>query len=273
MMIWGLKLLDRGDDDPLDRRVVAAVAGARRERNVDAVAGARALAGVLDQPRAGREEPVLVQGDRQHAGVVVEGVLGAVAVVDVPVDDRDPLEAVDGAHVLDRDRDVGEDAEAAAFVALGVVAGRPVQRVGVVDVAVPDRLDRLDHAARRERADAVAAGAEGRQFAAVAAAFLAFALDPREVLGGVDAEDLLLGRLAPVERGHLAEQAGDVEDVAQAPLGRRALTVLLGLDQAAGRHVARPGPGVVPGIELVPVEAGRHRQANVFGRRAPGRPI
>src|SRR6185312_1806497 len=200
-----------------------------------------------------------MQGDRQDARVVVEGVLGAVAVVDVPVDDRDPLEAVDGAHVLDRDRDVGEDAEAAPFVALGVVAGRPVQRVGVVDVAVPDRLDRLDHPARRERADAVAAGAEGRQFATVAAAFGAFALDPLEVGGGVDAEDLLLGRLPPRQLDRLAEQAGDVEQVAQATLGRWALAVLLGLDQPTGRQVRRPGSGVVPRVKLVPVETRSHR--------------
>ena len=45
--------------------------------------------------------------------------LGAVAVVDVPVDDRHARQAAGQARVLHRDRDVGEDAEPLAGIALG----------------------------------------------------------------------------------------------------------------------------------------------------------
>ena len=56
---------------------------------------------------------------------------------------------------------------------------------------------------------------------------------------------------APVYDGPLAP--------ADADLTCRGEARPLGLDQAAGRQVRRPGPGVVPGVELIPVEAGRHR--------------
>ena len=55
----------------------------------------------------------------------VEDRLGAVAVVDVPVEDQDPLGAALGDRVGRRDGDVVEQAEAHRPVALGVVARRP----------------------------------------------------------------------------------------------------------------------------------------------------
>ena len=51
------------------------------------------------RPRPGRVVLVLVQRDREHARIGEEDRLGAVAVVDVPVDDRD---AADAAHLPGR---------------------------------------------------------------------------------------------------------------------------------------------------------------------------
>src|SRR3989304_4373672 len=54
---------------------------------------------------------VVVDGDREDARVRVEGLLGAVSVVDVPVDDGDPGETPGLPGVHDADRGVPEDAE------------------------------------------------------------------------------------------------------------------------------------------------------------------
>ena len=74
-----------------------------------------ALAVVLDRAREEREAAVLVERDREHARIVVERALRAVAVVDVPVDDRDAREPARAAQVVRGDRDVAEDAEAHAL--------------------------------------------------------------------------------------------------------------------------------------------------------------
>src|SRR5207249_2788929 len=67
-----------------------------------------------------------------------EQLLGAVAVVAVEVDDRDPLEPELAAQRPQRDHDVVEDAEAARAVARGVVeAAARVE--GVIDLAPRDR--------------------------------------------------------------------------------------------------------------------------------------
>ena len=89
----------------------------------------------LEHPGVGGIEAVLVQRDRQHGRVVEEDLLGAVAVVDVPVDDRHPAEAALALRPARRDRRVVEEAEAHRRVALGVVAGRAQDRERVVDCA------------------------------------------------------------------------------------------------------------------------------------------
>ena len=76
------------------------------------------------RPRAGIERP-LVQRDVEDARVVPEDVLRAVAVVDVPVEDRHPLEPMLRLRRAGRDRDVVEQAEAHRPVGRRVVARGP----------------------------------------------------------------------------------------------------------------------------------------------------
>jgi hypothetical protein len=76
-----------------------------------------------------REEDRLIVGD---------DVLRAVAVVHVPVDDRDAAKAELGLRPARGDCDVVEEAEAHRAVALGVVTGRPRDR----EAAVAHRIDR-----------------------------------------------------------------------------------------------------------------------------------
>ena len=90
-----------------------------------------ALAALTELTGPPWEPAVLVDRDRQHVGIGVERGLRAVAVVDVPVDDRDPSDVVRGDRVHRGERDVGEDAETHRPIGLGVMAGRAHERVGV----------------------------------------------------------------------------------------------------------------------------------------------
>src|SRR6185437_8946272 len=73
--------------------------------------------------RAGIERH-LVAGYVQHARVVAENGLRAVAVVDVEIDDGDTVETVRTERVRGGGRDTVEQAEAHRFVAGRVVSGR-----------------------------------------------------------------------------------------------------------------------------------------------------
>ena len=77
-----------GSTTRVERVRVAVVAGARGQRDVDVAPRRR----VLEPARVRGVEAVLVQRDRQHRRVVEEDLLGPVAVVHVPVDDRHALE-------------------------------------------------------------------------------------------------------------------------------------------------------------------------------------
>ena len=90
--------------------------------------------------------------DVEDVRVVEERVLGAVSVVDVPVDDRDPLEAA-RTRVRRCDRDVVEQAEAHRVVRPRVMPGRPHEGDPSLRAPVEQRIDHRDGAARRELRD------------------------------------------------------------------------------------------------------------------------
>ena len=71
--------------------------------------------------------------------------------VDVPIDDRDPLDPVAGLSLADGDRDVVEEAEAHHGVGGRVMAGRADEREAVVGGAVEHRVDDRQRSARRQR--------------------------------------------------------------------------------------------------------------------------
>ena len=139
----------------------------------------------LARPAGARVERPLVQRDVEDGRVVPEDVLRPVAVVDVPVDDRDPLEAELGLRRARRDRDVVEEAEAHRAVGGRVVAGRPHER----EAAGADRLDRAAGGEQRRLVARLR-----RRRVAVEPGRSVDAADPRDVLGGVAALDLLDGR-------------------------------------------------------------------------------
>lgn len=91
-----------------------------------------------------------MERDREHVGIAVVSHLRAVAVVDVPVDDRYPAHAVNPARMFDSENDIGEYTEAAVAIRLGMVAAGEHQRIRIVNVPPQHGIDCRDAAARRK---------------------------------------------------------------------------------------------------------------------------
>mmetsp|Transcript_34168 Transcript_34168/g.89845 ORF Transcript_34168/g.89845 Transcript_34168/m.89845 type:complete len:341 (+) Transcript_34168:415-1437(+) len=122
-------------DNRLEDRLVGGIVHAVLQRVVDGVVLARRSTHVLDVARAWEVLAKLVERDREHAVRRIEGLLDAVAVVDVDVDVQHAH--VDLEELEDGEHDVVHVAEAARLAGLGMVhAPRPVQhnvRSPVVD--------------------------------------------------------------------------------------------------------------------------------------------
>ncbi len=138
-----------------------------------------------------------MERDEEDAVVVPEDRLRAVAVMHVPVDDRDALEPELALGDARRDGDVVEDAEAHRAAGERVMAGRPHERE-------PSAQRRLDRGARRERRRLVRRlGAERVAVEPDRRVAIANQLD---VLGGVAQEKLVLTRGAPLTPDVLAAE-------------------------------------------------------------------
>ena len=202
----------------------------------------------------------------------------AVAVVDVEVDDRHPLEAEPRLRRPGRDGDVVEDAEAHRAAGERVVAGRTDER----EAAAQRRLDRRPgrergSLERRRGADRVAVEPDR----------VVDRADELDVLGGV-AEQELLGRrraaLAPdvlvreqdrEPLGPLRVAAGRVQ-----PRQRGVRQDVDGLDAPSAFGELRRGravrgkktPPPTPGLLLRGEEGGRRRPSSRFAGRASSPP-
>src|SRR5579884_830093 len=80
-----LEALQRGNDHALESGEIGADATARRHGNVEIVAFARSFAVGADRTGAGRKGAVLMDRNRQHVTLAPENMLGAVAVMNVPI--------------------------------------------------------------------------------------------------------------------------------------------------------------------------------------------
>ena len=142
----GAGFLQCRKDAGLERfaKMVAAVIG--RQRGIEDIA----LAGFA-QCACARIKRHLVRRAVDHAVVIIEDVLRAIAVVHVPVNDRHPLGAIGLLRVPCRDGRLVEQAEAHGGVFLGMVAGRPGCDKGVVGFLFEHRIDGSDGAADRNQ--------------------------------------------------------------------------------------------------------------------------
>ena len=100
----------------------------------------------------------LVHRHVEHLRIALEDVLRAIAVVNVVVDDRDPIDA-ERTGMRRADRDVVVEAEAHGAIAFGMVAGRANQREGPGVPAVDHPLDTLHRSARGQQRHLVGLGA------------------------------------------------------------------------------------------------------------------
>ena len=187
----GLEALERGDHHIDERELVRLAAAAGRQRNVERRADTMTITDVADEAATDRIVVVLVQRDRQHARVVIERVLGAVAVVDIPVHDRNALEAVVELRVARGERRVGKDAIAATKVVLSVVPWRTHERVRIVDGALKDSRDRVHRTTRCEQRDLVPTTAKRRLLAGIATRRVAQLFNARDVVAVVQTRNLI----------------------------------------------------------------------------------
>ena len=107
--------------------------------------GAPAFANAGFRPGAGAGiEGILVGADEQHRRVLLECMLSAVAVMNVPVQDHDLVQAVARLQVARQDGYVVQDAEAHGLVILCMVAGRSHQGEAVADFSVHHTVRQRD---------------------------------------------------------------------------------------------------------------------------------
>jgi hypothetical protein len=131
--------------------------------------------------------------EEQHAGVGIEDILGAVAVVDVPIHDHDPLAAPLGLRVGCGDRHVVEQAETPCPGRLGMVTGRPDQGEGALGAAAEHGLDCGDRGAGGHFGGLDAAGRYRRGIDVEPGILAAQFEDVAEIGAGVNAPQLLPG--------------------------------------------------------------------------------
>ncbi|MBT9137034.1 MAG: hypothetical protein DDT34_02120 [Firmicutes bacterium] len=94
--------------------------------------------------RVGR---AFVDGDKQHFWVGVEKVLGAIAVVDIPIHYGHPPQAICSSRRLGGDSDIVKKAEAHGSVFFGVVAGGATEHKGIFALARHYRLEPCERTA------------------------------------------------------------------------------------------------------------------------------
>ena len=201
--------------------------------------------------------------------VVPERCLGAVAVVGVPVDDRDPLDPV-RAGMERREGRVAEDTAAHPKVGERMMAGGSNERIRVVGVAVDDGVDSHKARAGGEGGDLVARRADGRVEASVAVpggGQLSHALN---VVGGVKPQELVVAGRPWAQRYEPIGKATHLDERLDPAHALRALGVHAGLDEPPRRDDGRGRARVVPEQSLMEGE-GRpfHPALRLSGRSRP----
>ena len=135
-----------GVDQLLERCAIAGITDAGREGYVNVETFAGAESDFVDAAAEGVVR-VLVNADEENGRVVVEHLLGAVAVVNVEVDDEDTICAVALLRMAGSDGYVAEEAEALCVVGPGVVARRPHHGKAVAGGAAHHGVGQLEETA------------------------------------------------------------------------------------------------------------------------------
>ena len=76
----------------------------------------------------------------EQARILLEDCLRAIAMVDVEVDDSDPVKTMNGAGLMGPDGHIVEDAESHGNACLGVMTGRAHRAEGIGDLTAGHRI-------------------------------------------------------------------------------------------------------------------------------------
>ena len=152
-----------------------------------------------------------MQRHRQDVVAVVEALLRAVSVVDVPVEDRDPVDAA-AAGMLGGERDVVEEAVAVRLGRLGVVARRADERVGDLGLSGEDGLAGGEGRSGGREGGVPRAGRDRGRPGEDAAAGEAEVADRLDVGGVVDELELVGARVPSLAAAEVLGERPALED-------------------------------------------------------------
>jgi hypothetical protein len=144
------EVIEGGQHEFVENRREIAISERARERQMERVPAALGEPALPGAPGAGIERRRAVGADEGHVAAAIERVGGAVALVNIPVDDGHPREAQRLSRVFGGDRHVVEHTEAHRARVLGMVTGRTHQRERSLGLARHDRPHGLDGRPRRE---------------------------------------------------------------------------------------------------------------------------
>jgi hypothetical protein len=150
----------RWNDQLIESAEILPVAEVRRQRHIERVTRTRARAHLADGAGA-RIMRILMYRDVHHLRRFVKDLLRAVAVMDIPVDYQDTVEAVIHEPVR-ADRNIVEQAKAHRVRRTGVMARRTDDRKRIVGLAFQHRLDRTQNSAGAQQSCAKRMGRSAR---------------------------------------------------------------------------------------------------------------
>ena len=206
---FGPETIQGRDHHGFEGMHIRAMPGPRMQWDVQVIPLACPAAVFVDRTGIGGVIMVLMHRDRQRRRVIVIDALRPVAVMDVPIDKGHAPDAEFAPQRLDRDGAIGQQTESAPAIGFGVMPRRAVQDIGIVDLAPHHGAARCQAAACRQCRDLVPAGAEGGQFARIAAVLGALRLDAVDIGGVMDGKDFLIGR-----GGDIADAVQTIQDAA-----------------------------------------------------------
>jgi hypothetical protein len=231
------------EDDLVERACELGIAEAGGERQVERPAGAGAGADLGDRAGPGIDA-VLVRRHVEDARVVLEEMLRAVAVMQVPVDDAD---AADTRRAQRRrgDGNVVEEAETHRARVLGVMARRTHERKAIRDLAGTDGLAEVDEPAGGEARGVVRVRRRRRVGVEHDVRVPRARRHARDVARVVDARELGVGRRPRADAREPRGVPPPIEQDAQAirPLGMSAARIvrehaIVEHDSGAAGHAA-----------------------------------
>mmetsp|Transcript_20132 Transcript_20132/g.48027 ORF Transcript_20132/g.48027 Transcript_20132/m.48027 type:complete len:229 (+) Transcript_20132:590-1276(+) len=190
---------------------VRSVATARRERDVPVVSQPSAAAELCRKSRVVRVVAVLMDADEHDVVALPKGLLRAVAVVHVPIDDHDPLHPEHFHRMHGCDRNVVDQTEAPSSIPLCVMAWWSYQAVGVCNLPLPNGLDSGVQPSSSQEGNAKRPCVERCAVAAISSSIVALSFEPFDVVVSVEPLHVLDGSWDWCDANELPQEIRDLK--------------------------------------------------------------